>query len=150
MKDNSTTLEDGAATLRESIANFGYPTQRPLIPAGECMSLVGWQSQNCRVELDGEPSETGGSVAAKRHRLPPSPSRSLGGCLDYAGWPDRDRFLELDRVLQNHAQENRDSDYHFYPDEAESDGVEWEEHQADALLAEVIRGFENLPLRRLQ
>src|SRR5579859_4759177 len=24
------------------------------------------------------------------------PWRSLGGCLDYSGWADRDRFIELD------------------------------------------------------
>jgi len=32
-------------------------------------------------------------------RVAAGPWRSLGGCLDYSQWPDRDRFLELDRAL---------------------------------------------------
>jgi hypothetical protein len=32
-------------------------------------------------------------------RFPPGPWRSLGGYFDYSQWPDRDRFLELDRAL---------------------------------------------------
>jgi hypothetical protein len=31
--------------------------------------------------------------------LPPSPWRSSGGRLDYSSWPDRTRFLELDRAI---------------------------------------------------
>jgi hypothetical protein len=38
-------------------------------------------------------------------KLPPGPSRSLGGYLDYEGWPDRERFMELDRALQHAADE---------------------------------------------
>jgi hypothetical protein len=54
------------------------------------------------VELDGTPPETVETVYAVRRlrRLPPSPSRSLGGYLDYAGWPDRERFMELDLTLK--------------------------------------------------
>src|ERR1035438_3673585 len=39
------------------------------------------------------------------NRLPPSPSRSRAGYLDYAEWPDRVRFIELGRLLQLYAQE---------------------------------------------
>jgi len=31
--------------------------------------------------------------------LPASPWRSLGKRFDYAGWKDRDRFLELDKAI---------------------------------------------------
>ena len=33
-------------------------------------------------------------------KLPPGPFRSLGGYLDYSDWPERERFLELDRILR--------------------------------------------------
>ena len=32
--------------------------------------------------------------------LPPSPWRSLGRHLDYGSWPDRDRFVILDREIK--------------------------------------------------
>lgn len=34
------------------------------------------------------------------HRLPPGPWRSLGQLLDYTNWPDRERFMELDRAIE--------------------------------------------------
>src|SRR5579872_6841280 len=37
--------------------------------------------------------------------VPPGPWRSLGRCLDYTNWPDRDRFLELDRAIQKCAEQ---------------------------------------------
>ena len=33
------------------------------------------------------------------YELPPGPWRSLGGYLDYADWPERERFAELDRSI---------------------------------------------------
>lgn len=39
-------------------------------------------------------------------RLPPSPFRSLGGYFCYEGWPDQQRFMELDAVLRRNACEN--------------------------------------------
>jgi hypothetical protein len=33
-------------------------------------------------------------------QLPPGPWRSLGGYLDYSDWPERDRFIELDRAIE--------------------------------------------------
>jgi hypothetical protein len=87
----------------------------------------GWHSENCRVDLDGAPLETDGAALPRRHRLPPGPSRSLGGYLDYAGWPDRERFMELDSVLQRRAQVCRDSDDHVDSDEVDCAGTEWGE-----------------------
>jgi hypothetical protein len=43
-------------------------------------------------------------AVSRLRRLPPGPFRSLGGFLDYAEWPDRDRFLELDRSLRARRQ----------------------------------------------
>jgi hypothetical protein len=39
-------------------------------------------------------------------KLPPSPFRSLGGYLSYEGWPDQQRFMELDEALRRKAREN--------------------------------------------
>ena len=39
-------------------------------------------------------------------RLPPSPFRSLGGYFSYEGWPDQERFMELDEALRRRAREN--------------------------------------------
>ena len=39
-------------------------------------------------------------------RLPPSPFRSLGGYFSYEGWPDQQRFMELDEALRRKAYEN--------------------------------------------
>ena len=36
-------------------------------------------------------------------RLPPSPCRSLGGYFSYEGWPDQQRFIELDEALRREA-----------------------------------------------
>ena len=32
-------------------------------------------------------------------KVAPGPWRSLGGVFDYSDWPDRERFLELDRAI---------------------------------------------------
>lgn len=39
------------------------------------------------------------------HELPPGPWRSLGRYLDYTNWPDRDRFVALDRAIEKLASE---------------------------------------------
>jgi len=39
-------------------------------------------------------------------RLPPSPFRSLGGYFNYEGWPDQQRFMELDEALRRKAGES--------------------------------------------
>jgi hypothetical protein len=38
-------------------------------------------------------------------RLPPSPFRSLGGYFNYAGWPEQQRFMELDDALRRQSRE---------------------------------------------
>src|SRR5580658_3414955 len=48
-------------------------------------------------------------AAPRLRKLPPGPFRSLGGYLDYEEWPDRERFMELDRALQHSAQERHNS-----------------------------------------
>jgi hypothetical protein len=42
-------------------------------------------------------------VMNRLRKLPPGPFRSLGQHLDYAGWADCERFLELDREIQRGA-----------------------------------------------
>lgn len=39
-------------------------------------------------------------------RLPASQFRSLGGYLDYEGWSDQQRFIELDEALRRKARES--------------------------------------------
>src|SRR5580658_7593643 len=60
------------------------------------------------VELDRSPLEQVCAVSRLR-KLPPGPYRSLGGYLNYAGWPDCERFIELDSSLRRQAKE-RDAD----------------------------------------
>jgi hypothetical protein len=50
------------------------------------------------------PSRDHTEDAARENRPPlqkvaAGPYRSLGGYFDYSAWPDRDRFLELDRAI---------------------------------------------------
>jgi hypothetical protein len=65
-----------------------------------------------------EPSEEAGLAWARSglesacginrlRKLPPSPFRSVGGYLDYAEWPDCQRFMELDRLIQVYALESQ-------------------------------------------
>jgi hypothetical protein len=49
--------------------------------------------------------EVASSATVVLEKLPPGPTRSLGGYFDYELWPDCERFLELDRALQLRAQE---------------------------------------------
>jgi hypothetical protein len=39
-------------------------------------------------------------VVSRLRKLPPGPFRSLGQHLDYTGWADCERFMELDREIQ--------------------------------------------------
>lgn len=39
-------------------------------------------------------------------RLTPSPFRSFGDYFNYEGWPDRQRFMELDEALRRRVREN--------------------------------------------
>ena len=49
-------------------------------------------------------------VTTRQRKLPRGPFRSLGGYLDYAGWPECQRFMELDRAIRHTAQESQQSD----------------------------------------
>jgi hypothetical protein len=52
-------------------------------------------------------------------KQPPSPYRSLGGYLDYAEWPDRERFMVLDCAIQSQAPESHDTDNHTDSDDSQ-------------------------------
>ena len=137
--------------------------------------LEGEHSQNGRVELDCTPPETDHAVPPLR-KLPHSPSRSLGGYLDYAGWSDSQRFMELDGAIQRQGREsvyadrNADSDdsqllrpvrrcsatpgegcrcKNIFRSPSDYTGTKYEEHRTDPSFAVVIKGLEDLPLRRL-
>lgn len=77
-----------------------------------------------------EPSEEAGLAWApsglesacainRLRKLPPSPFRSVGGYLDYAGWSDCQRFMELDRLIQVSAPESLNP-----PSGADSDALQ--------------------------
>lgn len=40
-----------------------------------------------------------GQITTPLEKLPPGPWCSLGGYFDYSEWPDRQRFLELDKAI---------------------------------------------------
>ena len=94
------TIRDmfGPIKLQGGRRSFHFFKQAPAffidhLPSSDCVSSVSAASRNrtCAVP--------------RLRKLPPSPSRSLGGYLDYEGWPDRERFMELDRALQHAADE---------------------------------------------
>lgn len=79
-----------------------------------------WYSGRELVEPDCAPPPATNHHPLPRRELPPSPYRSLGRCLDYAGWPECERFMELDREIQRQLQEGDkidDSDDEARPDE---------------------------------
>lgn len=51
-----------------------------------------------------EKAEAGREEVRPLQKLPPSPTRSLGGYLDYDGWRDCERFIELDAALLRRAR----------------------------------------------
>jgi len=55
-------------------------------------------------------SECGSPVADEAGppliKLPPGRFRSVGGYFSYEGWPDQQRFMELDEALRRRAREN--------------------------------------------
>jgi hypothetical protein len=77
------------------------------------------QSEEMRQEephIEFETSQTSGPLK----KLPSGPWTSLGGYLDYASWPERDRFLELDRALlvwRENEREDRQSEFARQPRE---------------------------------
>jgi hypothetical protein len=49
------------------------------------------------------------------HRQPPGPWRSLGQHLDYTDWPERDRFVYLDREIKKMPVTKLDREHRRYP-----------------------------------
>jgi hypothetical protein len=113
---------------------------------------------------------------SRLRKQPSSPFRSIGGYLDYAGWPDCQRFMELDRAIQLDADESRNTDsgadsddslevrpVERYPETLDHGyrprrgfclpvpcaNTKAAEQCAGPSLADVIRGLEALPFRRL-
>jgi hypothetical protein len=137
---------------------------------------VAYQSNNANkgpVESGYQPHDTETQIHRLR-ALPPGPTRSLGGYLDYSGWPDQQRFLELDMALQRQAQENNNPAADVEPTETlpplrqctarvgegtrcrnkfrpgdDYSGTKCEEHRSQHPFMEVITAPEDLPLRRL-
>jgi hypothetical protein len=130
-------------------------------------------SETGRVESNcGEPATE--CAGPPLEMLPSNPYRSLGGFLNYAGWPDCDRLMELDRAIQRKAQESADD--HLDSDEpeapppvlrcskrlpngircrnrfqptAEYAGWHCEDHRTTPSVEHVLKGIEDLALRRL-
>ena len=66
------------------------------------------------------------AAALPAAKLPAGPWRSLGGYMDYSGWEDRERFLELDAAIarrreQEKERENREREMM----RATASGSEW-------------------------
>lgn len=109
-------------------------------------------------EPSNEPETEPVCVVSRLRKLPASPFRSAGGYLNYAGWPDCQRFMELDRAIQLRAHESQNGE-----DDADTDDQERicsierrPETVDDAYRTprrphshEVIRGLAALPFRRL-
>jgi len=116
------------------------------------------------------PPQSGLESACKTSRLeklPNCPFRSVGGYLNYAGWPDRQRFMELDRAIQLRARENQNTeggvDSIDCPDDSYPENLDYiyrlrkrsysaadcQEHWTGLSFAAVIIGLEDLPIRRL-
>ena len=125
-----------------------------------------------------EPSEKAGLAPARSglesvcktsrlKKLPTSPFRSVGGYLSYAGWPDCERFVELDRAIKLHAQESHNTeggaDSNDCPAESYPENLDYinrlrersflaaacQEDWTGLSFADLIIGFEDLPIRRL-
>ena len=133
-----------------------------------------------------EPSEEAGLAWARSglesacginrlRKLPPSPFRSVGGYLDYAEWPDCQRFMELDRLIQVYALESQNpprgadsGDSQVCPlerhpetlgdryqrrkisfSEADYADKKCTEHWTGPSFADVLGRLENRPIRRL-
>jgi len=100
-------------------------------------------------------------------KLPTSRFRSLGGYLNYAGWPNRQRFIELDRAIRLRAHESQNTeggaDSNDCPAESYRENLGYidrlrEEsclpadghgHWNGICLADLLTGLEDLPIRRL-
>jgi hypothetical protein len=74
-------------------------------------------SENGLVESGFMPDPNTHCDVSLRRIMPPSQFRSLGGSLDYGGWSERERFMELDRALQREPQQKHDEGGQACPDD---------------------------------
>src|SRR5665213_591964 len=91
-------------------------------------------------------------------KLPKDPFRSIGGYLNYAGWPECQRFIALDRAIQRRAHENQntegdadsnDCSAESYPENDDYIAADCQERRTRLPSAVLIIGLEDLPVRRL-
>jgi len=68
--------------------------------------FIGSGHSACRLDESEFAFPVADDASAPLVRLPPSPFRSLGGYFSYEGWPDQQRFMELDEALRRKACEN--------------------------------------------
>lgn len=129
------TLRGGLSGLPAAVLRYTRVRLLPICQTRTAMILVAYTSDTAGDEggKGGQtvagPARLRAQVDAARHEtqadavipetedapsplqmLPPGPARSLGGYLDYSGWPERERFLELDRAIARQAEEQRGSD----------------------------------------
>ena len=142
------------------------------------------QNQLHRMEpWPGEPGKKAGLARARSgldsvcglsrlQKHPTSPFRSIGGYLNYAGWSDRQRFMDVDRLIQLHTHESQNTESvdasndcpaESYPENADHGSpfrkrscsasdypdTKGQEDRTRPIFADVIKGFEDLPFRRL-
>jgi len=115
------------------------------------------------------------NAVSRLRKQPPGPFRSLGKHLDYRGWPGCERFMELDRAIQNEAQDGRGHEDRASWDQPQAiersnrraeaaeercrsrsrhrpvndNDEENDEHRPGPSFEEIARGFEELRFRRL-
>ena len=78
------------------------------------------------------------------NRLPPGPSRSRPGYLDYAGWSDGVRFTDLRCLLQHYSLKRYHSDDQVFSREADYAG-KWKERRTALSFVEIVSGLEAVP-----
>jgi hypothetical protein len=65
--------------------------------------FIGGGHSSCRLDESKFMHPAVDEASPSLARLPPSPCRSLGGYFSYEGWPDQQRFIELDEALRREA-----------------------------------------------
>ena len=80
---------------------FGRVCSRLVASKTESEGFEAWVTTLTTVT--GEEAESSPEIKPPLEKLPEGPWRSLGGYFDYRHWPDRDRFLELDKAIATNA-----------------------------------------------
>jgi hypothetical protein len=93
-------------------------------------------------ETENALNEADRTILPQHRRLPPSPTRSLGGYFDYAGWADQERFVELDRILRSKADECDGSKEQADSEDVDHDGSKWDEHRSLVSCTLIVSGVE--------